>query len=100
MRGVARALVLALLFFPAVASADDFRVEDAVKLALTNNERAKKAPLRVEQAEGQLDRARAGFFPSLTAGASQQWRFQEDRTGRSTSNNGTLTVNQPLLNPS
>jgi outer membrane protein TolC len=100
MRGIARGLVVASLFLPAIASAEDFRVEDAVKLALANNERSKKAPLRVEQAEGQLQRARSGFFPTLTAGASQQWRFQEDRTGRSTSNNGTLTVNQPLLNPS
>ena len=39
-----------------------------------------------------LDRARSAFLPSLSAGASQQWRFQEDRTGRSTSNSGTLTI--------
>ena len=94
------AVIATLLLVPRIAAADDFRVEDAVKLALANNERAKKAPLRVEQAEGQLDRARAGFFPQLTAGGSQQWRFQEDRTGRSTSNSGTVTINQPLLNPS
>src|SRR5688500_10761045 len=57
-----RALVATslLLFFPRAAAADDFRVEDAVKLALANNERSKKAPLRVEAAEGQLARARAG----------------------------------------
>lgn len=100
MRGLLRALAAVALLVPRIAAADDFRVEDAVKLALANNERAKKAPLRVEVAEGQLDRARAGFFPSLVAGGSQQWRFQEDRSGRSTSNNTTLTVNQPLLNPS
>jgi outer membrane protein TolC len=94
------ALVAVFLFSAADAAAEDFRVEDAVRLALANNERAKKAPLRVEQAEGQLDRARAGFFPQLTAGASQQFRFQEDRNNRSTSNNGTVTINQPLLNPS
>lgn len=76
------------------------RLEQAVKLALDNNERAKKAPLRVAQAEGQLDRARGAFYPTLTASGSGVYRFQEDRSGRSTTTSGTLTLNQPLLNPS
>ncbi|MBL8606283.1 MAG: TolC family protein [Myxococcales bacterium] len=53
----------------AAQEAAPLRMEDAVQLALANNERAKKAPLRVEQAAGQLERARDAFFPTLSAGA-------------------------------
>src|SRR5258708_25917135 len=58
------ALVLMLLL-PTTAAAEGLTIEDAVHLALQNNERARKAPLRVEIAEGQLDRARDAFFPTL-----------------------------------
>lgn len=78
----------------------DLRLEDAVRAALTNNERAQKAPLRVETAEGQADRARSAFFPTLTATGSEQIRATEDRTGRSTTTTGTLTLGVPILNPS
>jgi outer membrane protein TolC len=75
-------------------------MEDAIRLALTNNERAQKAPLRVETAEGQVDRARTAFFPTLTAGGSGTWRATEDRSGRNTTTNGTVTLTQPILAPS
>ncbi len=108
MRSLTWTAAIALLLAPGAARAQEraqetgasLRVEDAVRLALANNERAKKAPLRVEQAEGQLERARGAFLPTLTAGASQQFRFQEDRTGRSTSSAGTVTLTQPIVNPS
>lgn len=84
----------------AAANGPALTLEDAVRLALQRNERALKAPLRVEQAEGQRDRARTAFFPSLTAGGTATWRPEEDRSGRNLTSNGTVTLAQPLLAPS
>jgi len=75
-------------------------LEQAIHLALTNNERAQKAPLRVETADGQLDRARTAFYPSLTAGGAGTWNSVTDKSGRAITTNGTVTLTQPLLNPS
>jgi len=75
-------------------------MEDAIKLALTYNERALKAPLRVEQAEGQLARARTAFLPTLTANGAGTWRATEDRSGRQTTTSGTVTLAQPIVAPS
>jgi len=66
---VALAAALSVGLTPTAASAQEqLRMEDAIRLALMNNERALKAPLRVETAEGQVDRARTAFFPSLVFG--------------------------------
>lgn len=90
---------LAVLWPAAAAAEGPLRLEDAVRLALQNNERAQKAPLRVEVADGQLDRARDAFFPTLAAQGSSV--FRPDAAGRSNpTNSGTLTLTQPLLNPS
>ena len=76
-------------------------MEDAIRLALTNNERAQKAPLRVETADGQVDRARTAFFPSLTANGSGTWRATRGpERPQSTTTSGTVTLTQPLLTPS
>jgi len=75
------------------------RLEQAVRYALENNERARKAPLRVEQAQGQLERARGAFLPSLTASGAGTYRLQEDRSGRNLTSSGTLTLSQPIFNP-
>ncbi len=82
------------------SEAPPLRLEDAIRLAMTNNERARKIPLRIETAEGQLERARTAFFPSLTAGGSGSLQDTADRNGRQLTTNGTLTLAQPLLNPS
>lgn len=84
----------------AEAPGPGIRLEDAIHLALQNNERALKAPLRVQTAEGQLDRARTAFFPTLTAGGSGVWRATEDREGNNISTSGTVTLSQPILAPS
>jgi len=81
----------------AAPAADGMTLEDAVKLALANNERAKKANLRVDTAEGQLDRARGAFLPTLNAGASGTLRAQEDRAGRNMTSNSTVTLSQPIV---
>ena len=93
-------VALALLRSGRADAQESLRLEQAVKLALENNERARKAPLRVEQAAGQLERARGAFLPTLSAGGSGTFRFQEDRSGRSTTTSGTVTLSQPLFNPS
>jgi outer membrane protein TolC len=69
-------------------------------MAMANNERALKTPLRVRTAEGQLDRARTAFFPTLTAGGSGVWRATEDRNGDNITTSGTVTLSQPILAPS
>lgn len=79
---------------------EQLRMEDAIRLALTNNERAQKTTWRVETAEGQVDRARTAFFPTLAAGAAGTWRGTEDKSGRSTTTSGTVTLTQPIVNPS
>ncbi|MCL2722874.1 MAG: TolC family protein [Polyangiaceae bacterium] len=108
-------LLAPLLLLPAGANAQDapgeeteahppndspLRLEDAIKVALSYNERALKAPLRVDTATGQLDRARTAFFPSLTAAGSTQWRATEDSANRNFTHAGTVTLSQPVLNPS
>src|SRR6185369_11793177 len=85
---------------PRLAYAEGLRLEDAVRLALDNNERARKAPYRVDAASGQLDKARGAFFPTLTAAGSEQYQAQADKTGRHATTAGSVTLTQPLLNPS
>ena len=92
-------LALGLMAWPTVAAAESLTLENAVKLALQNNERAQKVPLRITVAEGQLERARDAFLPTLSASGSSTYR-PEARAGTNPSSNGTLTLNQPLLNPS
>ncbi|RYE85918.1 MAG: TolC family protein, partial [Myxococcales bacterium] len=65
------------------------------------NERARAAPLQVEIAEGQRERARAGFLPSVVVGANTTGRPEANQaTGSRLSTAATLTLTQPLLNPS
>ncbi|HEY8077205.1 MAG TPA: TolC family protein [Labilithrix sp.] len=76
------------------------RLEDAVHLALQRNERAMKVPLRVEVAEGSVDRARDAFFPTLVANGASQYNPDPAAKTPNITNNGTITLSQPLLNPS
>ena len=99
VRRLARAAAIGLALWPTTASADpQLSLEDAVTLALSTNERAQKAPLRVEVAQGQLERARAAFLPSVVATGTGALRSTEDRNGRILSGSGLLALNQPLLN--
>lgn len=93
-------LAFALALGPTAARAEaPLGLDDAIDLALANNERARKAPLRVEAAEGQLERARSAFLPTLVAGGSGVLRSIPDRSsGRVLSGSGNLTLSQPLLN--
>lgn len=91
-------LVLLILLLPRWAGAEILRIEDAVRLALDNNERSRKAPLRVEIAEAQLDRARDAFFPTLVASGSST--LVPDAKGPNPAMAGALQLTQPLLSPS
>ena len=84
---------------PTTAAAEGLTIEDAVRLALQNNERARKAPLRVEIAEGQLERARDAFFPTLVGSGATTYKPDPGRNP-STTTSGALTLSQPLFNPS
>jgi outer membrane protein TolC len=96
---LATALAVALLGAPSrsLAQPRALTLAEAVDLALANNERARKAPLRVTAAEGQLEKARAAFLPTLAAGAQGTVRATQDRNGRVLAGAGTLTVTQPIV---
>ncbi|MBK6691454.1 MAG: TolC family protein [Myxococcales bacterium] len=94
------ALVLAVTLATccgAARAAEPLRLEDAVRLALQNNERARRAPLRIDVAEGQKDRARGAFLPTLQAAGAATLRSEEDRNGRILTTAGTATLTQPIL---
>jgi outer membrane protein len=77
------------------------RIEDAVHLALTRNERAKISDLNVLVAEAGVQRARAGFLPVLTAvGSDQQHAYAASDRNPNNIGNASLTVNQPIVNAS
>jgi len=102
-RAIAAAFAFAGLVAPlalarAARAEGPLTLEDTVKLALANNERALKAPLRVRAAEGQLERARAAFLPTITAGGSGTISGQPDRSGRILAGTGQAAVNQSILN--
>ncbi len=99
VRHIAFVLALAFVGSSNVASAETpLTIEEAVKLALANNERSLKAPFRVEAAKGQLDRARAAFLPTVVASGTETLNAKADRTGRHFTNAEALSANLPVLN--
>ena len=94
------AVLIGVLFVGAAARADEapLTLQAAIDLALANNERALKAPARVEVAVGGVERARSAFLPTLSANGSGGWAAPADRNGRNFAADGTLTLNQPLVN--
>jgi outer membrane protein TolC len=90
------------MFVARVASAADapapapMRLEEAVQLALTRNERARISDLNVSVAEAAVEKARTAFLPVVTAvGSDQQHAYT------TTQNNiaqATATINQPIVN--
>lgn len=80
-------------------------LSQVVRLALARNERSRIAELAVTSADASVRKARAGFLPTVTLGATETLRpYSEEQNGRTTlrSNaaNGSLTVTQPLLSAS
>ena len=89
---------------------EELRIEDAVRLALSRNERAKIADLNVVVADAAVARARTAFFPTvLVTGSYTQKpddvvdpkRAQGSIINSATASLGsTAALNQPLLNAS
>jgi outer membrane protein TolC len=103
VRQFTRALLPGLFLLPALsapARADGpLTLEEAVRVSLLNNERALKAPLRVEAAVGAVDKARAAFLPSVGAvGTGAAARPKDAPGSRTFSGNGTFSLSQPVLN--
>ncbi len=76
-------------------------LEEAVRLAVANNERSLKVPLRVDTAEGQLDRARSSFLPTLSANGSGTLRTQNAAPASAArsafSADSAVNLTQPLV---
>jgi outer membrane protein TolC len=101
--GVATSVAPIVLTAQLAAAADalpgpPLRIEDAVQLALTRNERAKVSDLQVVVAEAAVERARAGFLPVIALSGNDQQHVTS--TGAAPSNVGTssVIVNQPIVN--
>jgi len=73
-------------------------LQGAIDLALANNERAYKAPARVQAALGGLERARSAFLPTLSAAGVGGWTSTADRNGRNLSGDAELHFSQPIVN--
>mgnify|MGYP001340852090 CR=1 FL=1 len=84
-----------------MAAQGALRLEDAVLLALTRNERARISDLNVVVAEAAVEKARTAFLPLLSAQASDQ-QHAYAATDRSPNNIGqaSLTLTQSLINAS
>jgi outer membrane protein TolC len=81
---------------PAPAPVQGLRLEDAIQLALTRNERAQIAELNVVIADAGVARARAAFLPVLSASGNDTLHPRDTPLDTA---NGTLTLNQPLIEP-
>lgn len=90
-------VLLTLLVVPKQAAAQSLRLDDAVRAALENNEKAASAELKVDVAEAALWKARSGYMPTLTFSGTAAQKGYEDSNGRSFSSSGQLTFTQPLL---
>jgi outer membrane protein TolC len=81
---------------PPAAPAAALRIEDAVQLALTRNERAHIAELDIVIAEAGVAKARTAFLPVVSASGNDTVHPRDTPLDTA---NGALTVNQPLLEP-
>jgi len=90
-------------FLGSQARAEDapamLRIEDAVQLALSRNERAKISDLNVRVAEVAVTRAVSPFLPSATFSANDTQRPADVvRQGPNNIGTAAVTITQPLLN--
>ena len=81
------------------------RLEDAIRLSLSRNERARIAELNVDVADAAVSKAFTAFLPVLSASGQETLRpYETVKSGVTTQpygvGNAALTVNQPVLNPS
>lgn len=92
--------IVVMTLAPGAHAEGALRIEDAVRFALSRNERGKQAELRVDAAAGTVERARAAFLPSLSVGGSVVGDAAPSRDGRTWSTAAVATLTQPLVAPS
>jgi outer membrane protein TolC len=101
---VALALALAPAAHAADAPTSGLRLDDAVQLALSKNERAKIADEQVLVADAAVRRAHTGFLPTVTANGSDVLRPPVDRNGVEVTPANTInaggSISQPIVNAS
>jgi outer membrane protein TolC len=93
-------LTLGALLGARPARAEGLKLDEAIRQAIGNNERARIAALRVDIAAGQRERARAPFLPTVNFTGSSLVNAYADRTGSRWTHAAALTATQPLLAPS
>jgi outer membrane protein TolC len=81
---------------PAPAPVQGLRLEDAIQLALTRNERAQIAELNVVIADAGVAKARAAFLPALSASGKDTLQPRDKPLDIV---NGSLTLSQSLIDP-
>lgn len=85
----------AIVLGASTAHADDsLTLEQAIKLALTRNERAAITDLQQVEADAAVDRAHVAFLPILNANGNDTLR---PRDAPKNAAQGSLTLNQPLI---
>ena len=94
---------VAVSLFAGEARAQDvpgkLRIEDAVQLALTRNERAKISELNERVAEVAVTRAVSPFLPTAILNANDSQRPDDVvRQGPTNIGNASVTITQPILN--
>lgn len=73
------------------------RLDDAIQLALTRNERARIAELDVVIADAAVSKARGAFLPVLSASGNDTLHPRDTPLDTAS---GALTLSQPLVSPS
>jgi len=98
---LARSVGILVALIPATARAD-LKIEDAIALALSKNERAKISDLNVVVADAAVDKARTAFFPTLTSTGTYQQKPDDlvPAPKNSYSLNESVTLSQPIVNAS
>jgi outer membrane protein TolC len=76
------------------------RIADAVQLALTRNERARISDLNVDVADAAVEKARTGFLPTLAFNGNDTGTAAVAAGQPHLVAQGSLVINQPLLNAS
>lgn len=95
-------LAISVSISPCAATADEapLRIEEAVQLALSRNERARIARLGVDVAQAGVARARSRFLPVLSVNGSDTFRPEQlgERAGTPANvASGSVNLQQPLL---
>jgi outer membrane protein TolC len=81
----------------AQAKAPSLRLEDAVQLAITRNERARISDLNVVVAEAAVERARAAFLPILSANANDTLNGTVAAGQPNNIGTGAIVLTQPIV---